>query len=100
MLTIRRLAWDPGNVAHIARHAVSQDEVEEVCHRDPFADAGKKGRIRLLGPTHAGRMLAVILDPEEEEGVYYPVTARPASRKERRLYREQKEGRKIGRAHV
>jgi hypothetical protein len=38
-------------------------------------------------------MLAVILDPEEEEGVYYPVTARPASRKERRLYREQKGGR-------
>jgi hypothetical protein len=35
-------------------------------------------------------MLAVILDPEEAEGVYYPVTARPASRKERRLYLETK----------
>lgn len=40
--------------------------------------------------THS--MLAVILDPEGEEGVYYPATARPASRRERRLYGERKGG--------
>jgi hypothetical protein len=34
-------------------------------------------------------MLAIILDPEGR-GVYYPVTARPASRKERALYQREK----------
>lgn len=76
--------------AHIARHGIIPDEVEEACHGDPYTDEGKKGRIRLVGPTRSGRMLAVILDPEEGEGVYYPVTARPASRQERRLHRGQK----------
>jgi hypothetical protein len=36
-------------------------------------------------------MIAVVLDPRGH-GVYYPVTARPASRKERRYYNEQKGG--------
>ena len=92
MIFVRRLLWDAWNVPHIARHCVIPEEVEEACHGDPYTDEGKKVRVRLVGPTRSGRMLAVILDPEQEEGVYYPVTARPASRKERRLYREQKGG--------
>lgn len=94
MNLVRRLIWDAWNVAHIARHEVIPDEVEEACHGDPYTDEGKKGRIRLVGPTRSGRMLVVILDPEEERGVYYPVTARTASRKERRLHREQSGGEK------
>jgi hypothetical protein len=39
-------------------------------------------------------MLSIVLDPEEEPEVYYPITARPASRKERRYYREKKGGEK------
>jgi hypothetical protein len=35
-------------------------------------------------------MLTVILAPTDEPGIYYPVTARPADRKERRQYREQR----------
>jgi hypothetical protein len=31
MIHIRRLIWDDWNIAHIARHEVSPDEVEEVC---------------------------------------------------------------------
>lgn len=92
LIDIRRLIWDDWNEAHIARHDVVRDEVEEACLGDPYTDEGKKDRIRLIGPTNIGRMLAVILDPEEEKGVYYPVTARPASRKERRLYLVRKGG--------
>ncbi len=92
MILIRRLIWEPSNVTHIARHQVIPEEVEEACHGEHYTDEGKKGRVRLIGPTTSGRILAVILDPEEEEGVYYPVTARPASRKERRLHQEQKGG--------
>ena len=85
MLFISRLLWDSWNVAHIARHEVVPAEVEEVCHGEPMAEQGKKGRIRLVGPTIRGRMLAIILE-REGEGIYYVVTARPASREERRRY--------------
>ena len=91
MLRIRHLNWDPGNIAHIARHQVTVDEVEEVCHGDPVSLQSYLGRIVVVGPTLAGRMLAVVLDPEGGD-VYYPVTARPASRKERRYYQHQKGG--------
>ena len=91
MLHIRRLIWDPGNVAHIARHDVTVDEAEEVCHGDPIQLQSYSGRIILIGPTRAGRMLAVVLDPQGEDAAY-PVTARPASRKERRYYQQQKGG--------
>ncbi len=44
-------------------------------------------RLLLIGPALNGRMLVVILGPTKKRGVYYPVTARPASKKERNLYR-------------
>jgi uncharacterized DUF497 family protein len=88
MLSIRRLIWDPWNVGHIARHRVTPEEVEEVCHGEPVTSQTYKGRIRVVGPTESRRMLTVILAPTDEQGVYYPITARPADRKERRHYNE------------
>jgi len=44
-------------------------------------------------PTRKGRMLTVILAPKGEN-VYYAVTARPASRKERSLYTTHQGGEK------
>ena len=37
-------------------------------------------------------MLTVALDPEEESGVYYPVTAHTSNKKERRIYAIEKGG--------
>lgn len=91
MVNVRRLIWNERNIAHIALHDVIPEEVEDVCHGSPSASETYKGRLRIVGPTRAGRMLTVILDPEPEPGVYYPVTARPASRKERRG-REERQG--------
>lgn len=88
MIYIRRLIWDAWNVAHIARHDVTPEEVEEVCNGRPIASETYGGRIRLIGPTLGGAMRVVILAPRER-GAYYTVTARPASRKERRQYSEQ-----------
>ena len=79
-------------MAHIARHQVIPEEVQELCHGSYIDGEAHKGRIILIGPTAAGRMLAAILDPEPEPAVYYPVSARPASRKERRTYEEEKGG--------
>ena len=90
MLFVRRLIWDTWNIAHIARHDVIPDEVEEVCHGWPVTNQTYKGRIRVVGPTRSRRMLTVILAPADEPGVYYLVTARPADRKERRSYEQQR----------
>src|SRR5262245_53142328 len=89
MVEIHRLIWDPWNVGHIARHQVTLREVEEVCHPKPLVQQGNIGRIALVGPTVAGRMLAVILDPQGD-GAFYVVTAHPASRKDRALYSREK----------
>ena len=89
MLSVRRLIWDAWNVAHIARHHVIPEEVEEVCHDEPITSETYKGRIRVVGLTRSGRILTVIVAPTTDTGVYYPITARPADRKERRNYREE-----------
>ena len=89
MLSVRHLIWDAWNVAHIARHRVRPEEVEEVCHDQPMTSETYKGRLRVVGLTRSGRILTVILAPTPEPGVYYPITARPADRKERRNYREE-----------
>ncbi len=91
MIYVRRLIWEAWNVAHIARHDVDPEEVEEVCHGEPLARESYGGRLLLVGPSRLGRMLAVVLAPEER-GIYYPITARPASRKERRYYLGEIEG--------
>lgn len=91
MTLVRRLIWDNWNVNHIARHQVTPEEVEEVCHGDHIVREAKKGKLLLIGPTPAGQMLAVVLGAEGD-GIYYVVTARVADRKERRLYQAEKGG--------
>lgn len=90
MTFIRKLRWDEWNIAHINRHNLVPEEVEETCNDDPLVQAGKKGRKLVIGPTKKNRMITVILDPEGY-GKYYPVTARDASRKEKKLYKQEKE---------
>lgn len=80
---IRSLRWSPWNVQHIARpgHDATPAEVEEVAHSPrSLAQAGKYGRLLIIGPTHAGRMLVAVLDPELN-GVWYCVSARTANTK-------------------
>ncbi len=91
MIVIARLLWDTWNTEHIARHGVTQQDVEDVCQGDYIIRESYKGRIMVIGPTLDGRMLAVVLDPEGQ-GVYYPVTARSADKKERRDYQRDKGG--------
>jgi uncharacterized DUF497 family protein len=92
MFFVKQLIWDAGNVDHMARHQVTPEEVEEVCGQTFLAFESYKGRFLIIGPTQAERMLAIVLDPEPEEGIYYPVMARSADNKERRLYQAEKGG--------
>lgn len=86
----RPLRWDPGNVSHIARHGVTSREVAEVYSGRFVFGSGAGGRITIIGTTAVGRILAIVLDPYASSH-YYPVTARPASRSERRRYRDTME---------
>ncbi len=91
-IIIKKLIWDDWNVAHIARHTVIPEEVEEVCKSNPLIQIGNKGRIVVIGLTQADRWLEAVLDPEPEKGTYYVVTAHTANKKERALYKKEKGG--------
>jgi len=74
---------------------VTQDDVEAVCRGAPILyRESHKDRLVLLGTAPDGRVLAVVLGPvpEEPAGTYYPFTARPADRTERREDRRLKGG--------
>lgn len=85
MVRIRQLLWDDWNVAHIARHEATPEDVEAVCHGPHIAYTTYARRLLLIGPAREGQLLTVVLAPKQAD-TYYPVTARPASRKERRWY--------------
>lgn len=92
-MVIKELIWDEWNIAHIARHQVEPDEVEQVCATEHITWETYNNRILLAGRTRSGRLITIILG-KEGEGTYYPVTARDSSKKERRYWRAQKGGEK------
>ncbi len=87
MVYVRRLTWNPSNVGHIARHGIAPEDVEVVCHGEHVALQTYGWRLLLIGPSRAGRVVTVVLESEGEDA-YFVVTARPASRRERRYYRD------------
>ena len=89
---IEYLSWDAWNVEHIAKHGVTRDEVEEAVAGETVAQVTYKNRFLVCGPTRNGRLLAVVIGPAPNRpGEYYTFSARPASRSERRFYRESRE---------
>lgn len=76
------LAWDEWNLQHIAKHNVKREEVEQIFVRTARAKKSYKGRLIVFGKTKKKRLLAVVL--EKAEKGYYILSARDASRKERR----------------
>jgi hypothetical protein len=92
MIGVERLVWDIWNITHIwERHEIRPQSVEDICSGNPVSLAGKKGRIVLIGSENSGRILTVVLGPVPgQPGAYYTFSARPASRKERRYFYDEK----------
>ena len=92
-MRIKRLHWKQSQIEHIARHNVTPEEVEEVCFGNPFVQRtksrGDNPVYYVLGQTHAGRYLFVVII-QFPDGKGYPVTARPMSDKEERRYRQRR----------
>ena len=82
---LRSLLWDEANEAHIARHRVEPEEVEEVVFGQTavFAvdDSHRVGRLVARGTTKVGRHLLVVLDEPTGAGDSYVVTARPMTKR-------------------
>jgi uncharacterized protein len=89
-VVITQLHWDDWNLAHIARHGVVPEEVEQSL-KDEMALflKARQGRVMVLGRAGA-RLIATVLNEQETEGLFYVITARDMSKKERAYYRTQK----------
>lgn len=94
-LSISALVWDDFNEKHIwERHQLTRIQVEAICCGDAEqiqVNITYGGRFLIVGPGQDGKLYAVTLGPEGEN-TFYPVSARRASKKERRDYAEWKAG--------
>jgi uncharacterized DUF497 family protein len=96
-IDIQELVWDSFNESHIwEKHQITRAEVEEICLSDSpsfLVEVTHDGRYRVIGPRNDGKVLVVILAPEDEErGIYYPVTEKQTKRQELRRYIAWKAG--------
>lgn len=87
-IVIDQLEWDDYNSHHINKHAVSMIEVQESCVNQITVLSGYSGRQMLFGKTNSGRYVTVIL-AKQVNNIYYVVTARDTSKKERRYVYDQ-----------
>ncbi|MBI2018130.1 BrnT family toxin [Candidatus Daviesbacteria bacterium] len=88
-IIVRKLIWDEWNREHIKKHNVSQQEIEDVSKNVIAHEGTKQGRYLIIGRV-GSRILTVIIN-RKETGIYYPVTARDAAKKERRkIYEKEK----------
>lgn len=80
--------WNAANEAHVARHGVSPDEVEQVILGNPieYGVEHRKGELRLsfVGATESGRLLFVVVT--KRGNAIRVVTAYPAQPKMKSLY--------------
>ncbi len=90
---IEALEWDEWNLAHITKHRVTRDEVEDVVAGEAIFRASYKNRIAVTGSTDTGRLLTVIIGESPHYHYrWYVFSARSASRGERRAYLAAKGG--------
>lgn len=78
--------WDDWNTAHVARHGVTEEEVDDVVlDRGSLHLRSRAGTYVVLGLTSAGRHLFVVV-ASAPDGEVYPITARPLTASDRRRW--------------
>lgn len=86
---VREIRWTEESEAHIARHNLTPEEVEQAVNSGPrFEVAGREASILLYGATDSGRTLLVVL-AEALDGRWYVATARDMTDTERRTFRRK-----------
>jgi uncharacterized DUF497 family protein len=92
MPSIRGFVWDDENVAHLARHAVSPDEVEEALVGAPLVLRGPDRRYLAYGRAENDRWVFAVY-VTRPRGRIRVLTARDMTERERRLYQRKRRGR-------
>jgi len=80
--------WSDDSEAHIARHGVTPEEVEQATERPYYTMPGRGGTTVLLGQTRSGRYLLAVL-AGAGDGRWHVVTARVMTEAERRVYKKK-----------
>ncbi|MGA2206542.1 MAG: BrnT family toxin [Terracidiphilus sp.] len=89
-----RFDWDEGNLRKNEKHGVTKAEVEQAFLNRPLIVATdvkhsrQEPRFHALGRTDANRCLFVTFTERGDGTLIRPISARAASRKERRVYEE------------
>lgn len=89
-MVIKKLVWGAWNTAHVARHNVEPEEVEEVCRSKNLFNKWKNKTYRVIGQTNVGRYITIFLSLRPNNS-YYPVTARDSTDKERKSFKRRYE---------
>lgn len=87
MIKVKKLVWDKFNLEHIKKHGVTKEEVRLVGRNILFSIKTYNNRIRITGRV-GNRLISLILNPQIDPGTYYVVSARDASKKERKVIYE------------
>ena len=84
-MRIDRVLWSTRNIAHIARHDITPEEVEDVLLSPPLdARRGERDSTYLVfGRSRDGRRLLVVIAPRPDNS-WYVVTAHDVDKAERR----------------
>ena len=89
-IIVKELVWDDWNLEHIKKHGISSEEVEQarkiIYHRRAYGG-------KYLATGRSGKRLITMVLRHKSPGKYYVITARDASKKERKKVYE-KEGKK------
>ena len=88
-ILIKKLIWDKWNIEHIKKHKVKPEEVEQSL-KDQFVVfiTGHTKRVMSLGRSDK-RLITTVLQ-KQENNIYYVVTARDMAKRERLIYRQEK----------
>lgn len=85
------IMWTEESEAHIARHGISPDEVEQALYTRPrLVEPGKSETALVYCVTDAGRHLLVVV-AEGLDGRDYVVTARDMTGNEKRAFRRRRQ---------
>ena len=91
MKVISSIRWSESSVEHIAKHAVTPQEVEEVCFNEsvaPFIRSGKDDLHYVFGKTYGGRLLFIVVR-FIRQGEVRVVTARDMNTWERNYFKKR-----------
>lgn len=87
-MRIDDLEWTLERVDHIAQHAITPEEVEEVFNSAPVFKRGRGGVHEAWGQTESGRYLLVIFRYLGHNRAW-PITARHMDENEKRFFRKR-----------